>query len=139
MKTAIRFFLILFSLISIENNVSSQNQKKVDGNPKTIPNSFIIHGNLSNEEITFYTKSIEAADFEQYRLKDAPVELEFKNGFKLELLSAKDLTIKNKNQSVNPNSYTTAAPLSPNKYPVFEILKSGWITAEAQTINTIKK
>jgi hypothetical protein len=118
------------------NSVMSQTDKVSTNVPKTIPGSFIIHGDISREEITFYTKSIEAADFEQYRLKDAAVELEFKNGFKLELLSAKDLVLKNKIQNVNPNSYTNVAPLPPYKYPVFEILKTGWITAEVQNANS---
>jgi hypothetical protein len=124
------FFLVLFTCW---NNMYSQSNRS--SSPKTIPGSFIIHGDLSAEQMIFFTRSIEAADFEQYRLQDAPVELDFKNGFKLELLSAKDLTIKNKNQNVNPNSYSVNPPLPPNKYPVFEILNSGWITAEAQTLS----
>ncbi len=137
MKTTLKLFFILF----LFGNVAiSQNEKtSTVSAPKTLPNSFVLHGDLSPTDVIFYTKSIEAADFEQYRLKDAPVELEFKNGFKLELLSATDLTIKNKNQNVNLNSYTARVSQPPFKYPVFEILQSGWITAEAKPTNTIKK
>ena len=117
----------------------SQNEGANNNTPKTIPGSFIIHGELNNDELAFYTKSIEAANFEPYRLKDAAVELEFKNGFKLELLSARDLTIKNKNQSVNPNTYTARIDQPPYKYPVFEVLKSGWITGEAKPTGGTKK
>ena len=137
MKTTINFFLIIFLC---GHAVLSQNEKtNTVATLKTFPNSFELNGSLTSDQISFYTKSIEAADFEQYRLKDAPVELEFKNGFKLELLSAKDMTIKNKNQNVNLNSYTAKTDQPPFKYPVFEILQSGWITAEAKPTNTNKK
>jgi hypothetical protein len=137
MKTTLKLFLIIFLC---GNAALSQNEKAIAvSSPKTFPNSFILHGSLTGEQISFYTKSIEAADFEQYRLKDAAVELEFKNGFKLELLSAKDLTIKNKNQTINPNTYTARIDQPSYKYPVFEILKSGWIIGEAQTTTGTKK
>lgn len=108
---------------------------------KTIPGSYIIHGNMDSQTMEFFTKSIEAADFEQYRLKDANVELIFKNGFKLELVSAKDLTIKNKIQSVNPNLYQEKSMVPANyTYPVFEIKESGWITAQMNAIEVkVKK
>lgn len=98
---------------------------------KTIPNSFSIHQSLESDQLNFYIKSIEAADFEQYRLRDATVELNFKNGFKLELISAKELTIRNKMQNVNPNAYAEKSSVPADYvYPVFEITNSGWILAE---------
>lgn len=137
MKITLKFFLILFLC---GNAVLSQNETSTPVNaPKTFPNSFILHGSLSNADIAFYTKSIETADFENYRLKEVSVELKFKNGFVLELLSAKELTIKNKNQSINLNAYADKTAQPSYKYPVFEILKSGWIIAEAQTINQSTK
>lgn len=108
---------------------------------KTIPNSYIIHESSDAQKLAFYTKSIEAADFEQYRLRDANVELIFKNGFKLELISAKDLTIKNKMQNVNPNLYQVKSDVPANYiYPVFEITDSGWVTAQMHAVETkVKK
>ncbi len=86
--------------------------------------------------LDFYTKSIEAADFEQYRLKEESVTLKFKNGFLLELLSAKDITIKNKTQNIDFNKYPAKVNVVGYKYPVFEILKSGAITGEVGNTNT---
>ena len=105
---------------------------------KTLLNSFVIHGKLSNELLTFYTKSIEAADFEQYRLKTESLILKFKNGFLLELLSAKDLMVKNKIQNIDFNRYPENVKTINYKYPLFEITKSGWITAEAVTTTDTK-
>ncbi len=105
---------------------------------KTLPNSFVIHGKLSDEQLTFYTKSIEAADFEQYRLKTVSLILKFKNGFVLELLSAKDLMVKNKIQNIDYNGYPENVKAINYKYPLFEINKSGWITAEAVTATDTK-
>ncbi len=99
---------------------------------KTFPNSFIIHGSVTAEQKQFYTKSIENADMEQFRLKTAKVVLKFKNGFLLELIPAKELSIKNIAPSININNYSDQAA-SPNyKYPIFQVLDSGALTAEIQ-------
>jgi hypothetical protein len=102
------------------------------GQNKTIPNSFIIHGDIGKDKLAFYTKSIEAADFEQFRLKSEPLILKFKNGFELELLSAKDLIVKNKEQKIDINRYVEIKPT--DKYPLFQVLDSGWIAAEAASL-----
>lgn len=101
-------------------------------NQKTIKNSFVLHGNITAEKKAFYIKSIEAADMEQFRLKTQTVTLKFKNGFLLELLSAKDIIVKNIDSKLDINNYQEAAPSINYKYPVFEILESGWLTAEIQ-------
>ena len=100
----------------------------------TIKNSFIIHGvDLKPADITFFSKSIEAADFEQFRLQTETVILKFTNGFTLELISAKDLVVKNIQQNLDINNYSNY-PSTPNyKYPLFEILNSGWVTAGVET------
>lgn len=99
---------------------------------KTIKNSFVIHGEVSAEQKKFYTASIESADFEQYRLKTQTVTLKFKNGFLLELLSAKELVTRNIFPGINVNNYTDYAPSINYKYPLFEINQAGWILAEVQ-------
>lgn len=97
---------------------------------KTIANSFIINGVFDNQKLSFYTNSIENSNLEQYRLRDVAITLTFKNGFTLELVSAKDLTIKNKLQNVNPNQYQEKKSVPAGYiYPVFEITESGWILA----------
>jgi hypothetical protein len=105
-------------------------------NITTIPNSFIIHGeNLQSSDVDFYTKSILAADMEQFRLQTETVVLKFKNGFDLELISAKDLVIKNIAQNVDITKYTNFPSLPNYKYPLFEVLKTGFITAEVKALS----
>jgi hypothetical protein len=120
----------LFTLLLFSNTGFSQNNQN-----KTFPNSFVIHGKLSEDKLNFYSKSIEAADFEQFRCKDQTITLKFKNGFELELLSAKDLTVKNKIQGIDFNKYSNPAHDAGYKYPLFEIHESGFITAELQPIS----
>ena len=131
MKNSFFFRFNVIIILFIFSSVLSKAQ-----NNKTPANSFVIHGKLSDEQLTFYTKSIEAADFEQYRLKTVSVMLKFKNGFVLELLSAKDLMVKNKIQNIDFNRYPENVMAVNYKYPLFEINKSGWITAEAFTTET---
>lgn len=126
MKKKSLLFLSLFIIFISKNSVQAQ----------TIKNSFIIHGNaLKQAETDFYKKSIEAADFEQFRLKTETVILKFKNGFTLELISAKDLVIKNIAPGLDINKYTNYASGPGYKYPLFEILSSGWVTAAVEPIN----
>lgn len=111
-------------------------EKAFSQNKTTIKNSFVIHGeNISPSDLEFYTKSIEAADFEQFRLQTETVILKFKNGFTLELISAKDLVIRNIKQDLDINNYTNYAATPNYKYPLFEILSSGWITAGVENSN----
>lgn len=124
--TYLVFYIVFFSQYFIGiSNAQSTNQK-------TIKNSFVLHGNITAEKKAFYIKSIEAADMEQFRLKTQTVTLKFKNGFLLELLSAKDIIVKNIDSKLDINNYQEAAPSINYKYPVFEILESGWLTAEIQ-------
>lgn len=102
----------------------------------TIKNSFVIHSTgLSQNDLDFYKKSIEAADFEQFRLKTQTVILKFKNGFTLELLPAKDLVVKKGMTSLDMNKYSDFKGTSDYKYPLFEILSTGWVTAAVETNN----
>jgi hypothetical protein len=97
---------------------------------KTIPNSYSLISNKHPEKEAFYKKSIEAADMEQYRLRNKRVMLSFDNGFELELQSAKELFLKN--SQINMNNYEVA--LSPgSESPVFNILDSGHLTARVLT------
>lgn len=104
----------------------------------TIKNSFVIHGeNLKPSDVNFYTTSIEASDFEQFRLQTETVILKFKNGFTLELISAKDLIVRNIKGDLDINNYSNYASTPDYKYPLFEVLSSGWITAGVE--NSSKK
>lgn len=99
---------------------------------KTFPKSFVLHGNISETKKTFYIESIEKADLEQFRLRTHTTILKFKNGFTLELMPAKDLLIKGIVPSLNINNYEDHKEDPNYKLPVFEILDSGWLTAEVQ-------
>ncbi len=124
--TRVLIYVLLFLPCFIINSVAQ------NSNAKTIQNSFVIHGKLTNEQMTFYTKSILAADMEQFRLKTQTVTLKFKNGFLLELTSAKELMLKNIQANININNYSDHAASVNYKYPIFEILNSGALTAEIQ-------
>lgn len=123
------FFLLLILCFGVTQSFS---QTKT-----TIKNSFIIHGNdINPADLAFFTKSIETADFEQFRLQTETVILKFKNGFTLELISAKDLVSRNIKQDLDVNSYTNFAATPNYKYPLFEILASGWVTAGVESSQT---
>lgn len=127
MKKSPLLFILLFTILLGFGSMFAQSNT-------TIKNSFVIHGtNLNQTDVDFYTKSIEAADFEQFRLQTQTVLLTFKNGFNLELISAKDLVVKNIKANLDINSYTNYPPNPNYKYPVFEILPSGWVTAGVET------
>jgi hypothetical protein len=123
-------FSALFFLLLLSNEGYSQT-----GQSRTLSNSFVIHGKLTDDQLKFYTKSIEAADFEQFRCKEQTITLKFKNGFELELLSAKDLTVKNKVQGIDFNKYSDPVANPGYVYPLFEIHETGFITAEVQSIS----
>ena len=77
-----KLLLLLFSFLVLFNMEEISAQSKT-----TIKNSFVIHGeDLKSAELTAFTKSIENADFEQFRLQTETVILKFKNGFTLELI-----------------------------------------------------
>lgn len=112
-------------------------EKAFSQNKTTIKNSFVIHGeNISSSDLAFYTKSIEAADFEQFRLQTQSVLITFKNGFNLELISAKDLVVRNIKPDLDINFYTNYPAMPNYKYPLFEILPSGWIVAGVESGQT---
>ena len=90
---------------------------------------------MSAEKKIFYSKSIENADLESYRLKTEKVILKFKNGFLLELLPAKELMIKNIVPGIDINNYSDHSTNLNYKTPVFQVLDSGWLTAEIQNTN----
>ncbi len=114
MKKIIFPLLFLFAFIQ----ANAQN--------KTIPGSFIIKELKDNSQLSFFTKSIEAANFEQYRLKEKSVMLEFSNGFKVELLSAKDCFVKG--NQITINDYQTEYPIK-FSLPTFFITETSHITA----------
>lgn len=116
--------LITLFLLCTAINSFSQN--------KTYPDSFVLLGNIEESKRAFYTKSIEAADFEQFRAKTQTVSLKFKNGFLMELLPAKELVVKGIERHLDLTRYSDPT-INPNyKLPLFEIQTSGWITAEIQ-------
>ena len=128
-KVLFLFFSTLFLSLFQSGTTTAQNT--------TIKNSFIIHGNdLKKDDVSFFTKSIEAADFEQFRLQTETVILKFKNGFTLELISAKELIVRNIKQNLEINKYTNYSATPNYKYPLFEILPSGWVTAGVEPTNT---
>jgi hypothetical protein len=128
MKKTFVVFSILLLFQFFGGNLFAQNQ----ASGKTFKNSFIIHGHVSKEKLDFYTKSIETADLEQFRLKTVRLTLKFKNGFLLELIPAKDLFIKKLVPDIDANNYSDHVTTPNYKYPVFEILDSGLMTAEVQ-------
>jgi hypothetical protein len=69
-------------------------------------------------------------------LQTQTVVLKFKNGFTMELISAKDLVIRNIKQDLDVNTYTNYAATPNYKYPLFEVLASGWITAGVESSQT---
>jgi hypothetical protein len=123
--------LLVFFIVFCSGPFFAQNNQT-----KTIKNSFVIHAKLPPEKIKFYSSSIEAADFEQFRLKTHTVTLKFKNGFLLELFSAKDLLIRKIQPKINLNNYSDYAASNNYSYPLFEVTNSGLITAEVQTSKT---
>lgn len=128
MKKSSLLFISLFAMLFGFESMFGQSKT-------TIKNSFVIHGtNINPTDLDFFTKSIEAADFEQFRLQTQTVLVTFKNGFNLELISAKDLVVRNIKADLDVNAYTNYPPNANYKYPLFEILPSGWVTAAVESI-----
>ena len=118
MKPLLKLFFAAVFLICSGADLRAQN--------KTLANSFVIVNNKAPEKTEFFTKSILAADMEQYRLRDKRVHLEFENGFEIELYSAKELFVKGEN--LNMNNYPLSSGIG--KPPVFNILQNGQLTAK---------
>ena len=118
MKLRYSCFLIFIFFILIPDIGFAQN--------KTISGSFEIKNLKDENQKIFYTKSILAADMENYRLKDKRVVLQFNNGFELEMLSAKEVFMKD--NSFDPSSYPVDFP---GRYllPTFNILPGGQLEA----------
>ena len=113
---------VAFFFLFICFSISAQN--------KTIPNSYIIK-NLKEESLKdFFMKSIENADFEQYRLKSKSITLKFENGFDLVLLAAREIGINN--SKVLVATYSDVEP-EPDSLPLFFIQDTGMITGKVTT------
>lgn len=93
----------------------------------TLPNSYAMLNNKWPEKAAFFQNSINAADMEQYRLRDQRVRLEFENGFEIELYSAKELFVNGATQ-ININNYPQTH--GNGVLPIFNILPSGHLTAK---------
>lgn len=116
-----RYLLLFLAFTSFKLVFSQQN---------TSPESFQIVEIEDPVKLVFYTHSIAKADMENYRLKEKNVTLEFRNGFKCVLYSAKELFIKG--VKIDVNSYQDDFPLK-FSLPVFEVNDNGWITAGFST------
>lgn len=117
MKKTLQALVLAFFFLGGSGALTAQN--------KTLANSFVILNNKFPDKADFYKKSIEAADMEQYRLRDKRVHLEFENGFEVELYSAKELFVNG--QTLNLNQYQT----NPHgQVPIFNILPTGHLTAK---------
>lgn len=84
--------------------------------------SFKISNNTNPEKADFYKSVILKSNFEEYRLRNTPVTLNFNNGFTLELFSAKEL--ENKGNSVEASRYKESVPEN-YQYPLFKISDDG--------------
>lgn len=104
-------------------------QGKAFSQSRTLANSFVILNNAHADQAQFYTQAVEAADMEQYRLRDKRVRLTFENGFEIELYSAKELFVNG--VQLNIGSY--AIDHGPGQLPVFNILPGGHLTAKVFT------
>lgn len=119
--------LILASILLffISSRVSAQLQT-------ILKNSYSIQSisQISPDDLTFYTKSIEAVDFEKYRSKTKEVVLEFTNGFKLVLNSADKASL----QGLQINSAQYSDELSSDYiYPLFKVDSSGIVVTMHKT------
>lgn len=97
---------------------------------KTIPGSFNIIGNSHPAKADFYSDAILNSDLEPYRLKDSRVKLQFKNGFELELLSAKELFVKG--VQIDIGNYRVQND-SKVPLPLFVVFDNGTLGAEIKT------
>jgi hypothetical protein len=97
--------------------------------------SFEILNNSQPEKKEFYLQSISKANLESYRLKEKRVVLDFKNGFQLELLSAKELFLKG--IAVDMNQYSEKFN-DGYELPLFSVMENGWLGAEVKSKSKFK-
>lgn len=118
MKTLAKTLLFAAFFTLATGNIKAQTS--------TLPNSYVLLNNQWPEKTEFFTKSINAADMEQYRLRDKRARLEFENGFEMELYSAKELFVNGAKLNINNYPVTHGN----NQTPVFNILPSGHLAAK---------
>jgi len=118
MRKVIFCFIFMLAVFSL----SAQN--------KTIKGSFNIVNLADNAKLDFYTKAIENANFEQYRLAEQDLKITFENGFVLELFSAKKCLLLNKIASIE--SYSTSSSFDETK-PVFSVNNDGFVLIKYTT------
>ena len=124
MKKSSLLFISLFAMLFGFESMFGQSKT-------TIKNSFVIHGtNINQADLDFFTKSIEAVDLEKYRAKTTSVFLEFRNDFKLELISAEKLV--QSGAALNTLDYTDVLPKD-YIYPIFRIDDSGIVVTMHKT------
>ena len=105
----------------------------------TIPGSFLIKES-SSVNVQSCTTSILQSDFEPFRYRDQRVLLEFTNGLKVELLSARELADQGVHLNLNNYKETDTPGYRP---PVFTFNADGTISAlfqkTGQKSETIKR
>lgn len=123
MKKNLLIIFILLGFTSISQIITTQ------------IGTFEIVKNLNPERNDYYNQSISKSNLENYRLKNKRVTLNFKNGFDIELLSAKELFLKH--IEIDLNSYLEDFEKN-SKLPLFVVMENGWIGAEisSQTKNS---
>jgi hypothetical protein len=123
MKKNLLIIFILLGFTSISQIITTQ------------IGTFEIVKNLNPERNDYYNQSISKSNLENYRLKNKRVTLNFKNGFDIELLSAKELFLKH--IEIDLNSYLEDFEKNSN-LPLFVVMENGWIGAEisSQTKNS---
>jgi hypothetical protein len=109
------------------NHPSPVQTNSIDSKKET----FYLTGTIPSDKREFYMASIAKADMESYRLREKEVVIEFKEGFKCVLPSAKQLIIKG--YQIDPNAYKTDFD---KKFvmPVFKILADGHLVAEYEKV-----
>lgn len=124
MKNTTLFILSIFMLCLGVTPIFAQSNT-------TSASSFVIHGtDLNDSDLNFFTKSIESVDLEKYRAKTTNVFLEFKNNFRLELISAEKLV--QSGATLDLSQYSDILP-SEYRYPLFKIDDSGILVTMHRT------
>lgn len=121
MKKIVFYFIFLMTI----GTLSAQT--------KTISGSFKIVGLADDSKLDFYTRAIENANFEQYRLVEQDLKISFENGFILELFSAKKCQLLNKIASID--TYATSSNFDETK-PAFVVNNDGFILIKYTTKET---
>lgn len=128
--------LVLIQLGSVQAGYSQE--RASSGNASSVFNSqahtsekFYLTGPVTSGKEQFYKMAIALADMENYRLREKEVILEFEEGFKCVLPSAKQLIIKGHN--VDPNRYQENFPVG-FLLPVFSIKSDGQLIAKYEKV-----